>query len=655
MEGERIMNAVSAIPATVAAEVSGAGSFFGSCQIMANNFGDLDFTAMLQNMQLSQLPVSVTSSNAPSLLPIFARSGNANSEADNDDSELMQQLKLILGDVDAKVFERIVNLLENGSLSVQKDMDNLDREDFLAFGKTLLEKLDLIIKQVASAPQNISATQDFNVSALQSFLNDLLKTGLIIPQESAVHQEPSFPQEPIAQQQPSSPQEPIAQQQPSSPQEPIAQQQPAAPQKPIAQQQPAAPQKPIAQQQPAAPQKPIASREPTSPQEPIAQQQPAAPQKPITLQEPTSSQELAAPQEATAPQEIKSSLKNLENFPLLEFLKELEKETKEFVLKLENVANLQDAKIEGPQELKKIDVAEMEAEPEIKTELEPFTLQDSKEALKVSANDESNLRPLNIINPESIEREPAKIKPISIKSATVKDGLENEEKAVPFAKFKEFASAKNTKDTSDSTSSMGIEKTEAKAVKAEPEVRAVWEGSELKIEIINPKTGEKLQSVPTNGNMLRMQERINEFEVVRQVITQAKFTTTPTGEQRMTMQLKPEHLGQLELRIILNHGEMQINARVENAAVQHALENQIGMLREGLEKQGIVLERLEISVEQRENRDAYALMHEHENHKNGQDGKHRRKQHAHLTVSMANKENADTGRRLGYNTMEYLA
>ena len=188
----------------------------------------------------------------------------------------------------------------------------------------------------------------------------------------------------------------------------------------------------------------------------------------------------------------------------------------------------------------------------------------------------------------------------------------------------------------------------------QPEVRAVWESSGLKIEIINPKTGEKLQSTQT-AMPQNMQEKLQEFEVIKQVVARAKFITTPTGEQRLTIHLRPEHLGQLDLRITLNHGEMQIHARVESPTAQQALENHIGLLREGLEKQGITLERLEVSIEQKDKQDAWSLGEKHERHeqKHGQKHNHRGRE-SHLAVSIAN-EKADTGRRLGYNTMEYLA
>ncbi|MDR2554440.1 MAG: flagellar hook-length control protein FliK [Fibromonadaceae bacterium] len=189
----------------------------------------------------------------------------------------------------------------------------------------------------------------------------------------------------------------------------------------------------------------------------------------------------------------------------------------------------------------------------------------------------------------------------------------------------------------------------------QPEVRAVWEGEGLKIELVNPRTGEKLQTTYETMPQ-KMQERINEFEVVRQVIAQAKFITTPTGEQKMTMQLRPEHLGQVDLRITLNHGEMQIHARVESVTAQSALETHIGLLREGLEKHGITLDRLEVSVEQRDRQDAYSLAERQDQREQKHSNRrHHRGREQHLAVSTGKDESSDTGRRLGYNTMEYLA
>jgi flagellar hook-length control protein FliK len=276
---------------------------------------------------------------------------------------------------------------------------------------------------------------------------------------------------------------------------------------------------------------------------------------------------------------------------------------------------------------------------------------DLKNVMKVPTIDKESSSPVEPIS-KNEKNDAEKIEPVSIGNNVLEKlwtSFESEnktEKENVFSKIKEIVELKST--------SVSSEKIGIKSTKVEVEVRAVWEAGDLKIETVNPKTGEKLQSVPV-ANMHRMQERINEFEVVRQVVSQAKFITTPTGEQKMTMQLRPEHLGQVDLRITLNHGEMQIHARVESATVQAALESHVGLLREGLEKQGINLERLEISVEQRDRQDAFSLAERQEQQERHGKGKHRRGKETHLAISVKNDVNSDTGRRLGYNTMEYLA
>jgi hypothetical protein len=276
--------------------------------------------------------------------------------------------------------------------------------------------------------------------------------------------------------------------------------------------------------------------------------------------------------------------------------------------------------------------------------------QDLKNAVKIQpVHDENNSSELNPEESKEKKKESVFVKNVLEKFwAGFKSESKVEKENVP-SKFNEITEVKSTFD----------EKTEIKPaikpVRVEPEIRAVWEGGDLKIETVNPKTGEKLQSIPV-ANTHKMQERINEFEVVRQVVAQAKFITTPTGEQKLTMQLRPEHLGQMNLRIVLNNGEMQIHARVESTTAQAALESHIGLLREGLEKQGINLDRLEVSVEQKDRQDAFSLAERQEQHeRHGSKGRRNRSKEMHLAISVKNDDGSDTGRRLGYNTMEYLA
>lgn len=191
----------------------------------------------------------------------------------------------------------------------------------------------------------------------------------------------------------------------------------------------------------------------------------------------------------------------------------------------------------------------------------------------------------------------------------------------------------------------------------ETETRVHWDGSKLHIDVVDSRTGTKLHSSATTP-YADMASRIQEFDVVRQVAEKVRFLAHD-GSQSMSMRLNPEELGSVDLRIVLKQGEMQIHARVESEVAQRALESNAGLLREGLEKQNIVLDRLEVSVERKSEGQSTGWAQEgsgkssdEERRKSRRAGSSSRDQV--LAVSVP-RGDADTGRRLGYNTMEYLA
>jgi flagellar hook-length control protein FliK len=176
-----------------------------------------------------------------------------------------------------------------------------------------------------------------------------------------------------------------------------------------------------------------------------------------------------------------------------------------------------------------------------------------------------------------------------------------------------------------------------------------FDGGELRLETVDVKTGAKVQSMP----VVDQQQRIQEFEVVRQVAEKVRYMANQ-GSQRMTLQLNPEQLGQIDLRIVLKDGEMQVHASVNSDTAQQALESHVGLLRESLEKQNIVLERLEVSVD-RQRADGSA---NNQQQQSGERNSRSRRQgggsEGRLQV-VTKRAGSETGRRLGYNTMEYLA
>ena len=86
--------------------------------------------------------------------------------------------------------------------------------------------------------------------------------------------------------------------------------------------------------------------------------------------------------------------------------------------------------------------------------------------------------------------------------------------------------------------------------------------------------------------------------IMEQVWEQLKFVDLPTGEKKLYVRLKPETLGQLEIRLRLQKGQLTAQIVTENAQVKQALEASLGQLRERLQAQQIVLTEFTVSMGQ---------------------------------------------------------
>jgi flagellar hook-length control protein FliK len=180
-----------------------------------------------------------------------------------------------------------------------------------------------------------------------------------------------------------------------------------------------------------------------------------------------------------------------------------------------------------------------------------------------------------------------------------------------------------------------------------------WDAAGLKIEVVDARTGEVVETKTQSSYV--SQERLQEFDTVRQLVSRVRYIADP-GSQKISMQLTPEHLGRVDLNVTLKDGEMTVHARVDSPAAQRALENNMNLLREGLEKQGLNIEKLEVSIEQREQQSSRELAEQQQREQQEQRARSRRgaRNQGQILVSVEDPL-ADTGRRLGYNTMEFLA
>ncbi len=93
-------------------------------------------------------------------------------------------------------------------------------------------------------------------------------------------------------------------------------------------------------------------------------------------------------------------------------------------------------------------------------------------------------------------------------------------------------------------------------------------------------------------------------EAITQTFVQAQ--KTPDRPSELRLQLTPEHLGRMEVRVQAHQGAVSAVIRVEHAGVRDLVENQLAALRTTLADQGIKIDRLEVSVNNQGPRDQQA-------------------------------------------------
>ena len=100
-------------------------------------------------------------------------------------------------------------------------------------------------------------------------------------------------------------------------------------------------------------------------------------------------------------------------------------------------------------------------------------------------------------------------------------------------------------------------------------------------EIISPDSVQEPQTRPQP-----------DYEIPRQIVEQARLLRTLTDTQ-MVIRLKPEHLGELTLRVAVgSDGAVQASFHSDNAHVRNVIENSLIQLRQELNNQGIKVDRV---------------------------------------------------------------
>lgn len=126
------------------------------------------------------------------------------------------------------------------------------------------------------------------------------------------------------------------------------------------------------------------------------------------------------------------------------------------------------------------------------------------------------------------------------------------------------------------------------------------------------------------------------------------------GEE-ISIQLEPENLGKIRVGVGMKDGVMTARIGVETESVRQVVEANLATLRDSLENQGIKIQGMEVTVDQRHS----SLFNPNGNnsesffHQRGQGGSENGFKNQELS-GLDSVPESDTGRRLGYNTMEFI-
>ncbi|HOT28067.1 MAG TPA: flagellar hook-length control protein FliK [Candidatus Ozemobacteraceae bacterium] len=88
--------------------------------------------------------------------------------------------------------------------------------------------------------------------------------------------------------------------------------------------------------------------------------------------------------------------------------------------------------------------------------------------------------------------------------------------------------------------------------------------------------------------------------IFSQIIEKAEFFKGPQQIKFMTLQLKPEALGKLEMQLATKDGTVTARISAENAVVKEKLEQLVPQIREHLEQQGVNILQISVDVSRRE-------------------------------------------------------
>jgi flagellar hook-length control protein FliK len=116
---------------------------------------------------------------------------------------------------------------------------------------------------------------------------------------------------------------------------------------------------------------------------------------------------------------------------------------------------------------------------------------------------------------------------------------------------------------------------------------------------LNNQVTNQTQKVDDISAVVKVQKEVpvTKNEIVNQFVEKAKITLIG-NKSEMTMDLKPDNLGKLALKVVTEHGIVVAKFIAESQQVKETLEANMQTLKDSLEKQGLSVQGFSVSVQQ---------------------------------------------------------
>lgn len=186
----------------------------------------------------------------------------------------------------------------------------------------------------------------------------------------------------------------------------------------------------------------------------------------------------------------------------------------------------------------------------------------------------------------------AGLKTVSVNGENIEEiGLKTDVEDIGNVREAKYSS--DEKDSADNSGNAGSE-TSSMASRGVEAESAAKNSNNIQFEAVSNLTVQRATG-QAEPDKTRNIIPVTNKEIVEQVVEKAKVVLSG-DKSEMVIDLKPEHLGKLELKIVTERGMVVAKFVAENEQVKAALESNMNMLKESLEKQGFLVEGFSVTV-----------------------------------------------------------